>query len=371
MGLYYGWWIVLACFIIAMYVAGAIFYGVTAFVNPLVKEFGWSYAQVSLAASLRGLEMGLFAPIIGILVDRVGTRILLLVGMITVGAGLVLLSFTQSLLTFYAAFLVLSFGAGGCTTVVLMTSGVKWFKKRVGLALGIVFAGYGAGGLLVPLFVKLIDLYQWRTALLIVGVGAWVIGIPLALVVRDNPQKYGLEVDGASPSETKPAMEAAAPRRVLGLGQAFKNRDFMLVLFAEAFRFFIVSSLVMHIMPYLTGQGISRSTAGFIAAGIPLVSIAGRLGFGWLGDLYKKKYVLACSFSFMFVGLLALAYVNIFALLILFMLAFPIGYGGGTTVRGALIREYFGAASFGKLIGITMGVSSLAEIIGPTLTGWV
>ena len=62
--IFYGWWIVLACFFIAFYVAGIIFYGFTAFIDPLVAEFGWSYAQISFAASLRGLEMGIMAPAI-------------------------------------------------------------------------------------------------------------------------------------------------------------------------------------------------------------------------------------------------------------------------------------------------------------------
>ena len=68
--IYYGWWIVLASFAVAFYVAGTIFYGFTAFIEPLASEFGWSYTQISLAASLRGLEMGLLAPFVGILVDR-------------------------------------------------------------------------------------------------------------------------------------------------------------------------------------------------------------------------------------------------------------------------------------------------------------
>ena len=83
---FYGWWIVAACFFLAFYVGGIIFFGFTAFFDPLRKEFGWSYAQISFAASLRGLEMGIFAPVIGILVDRFGSRILIFCGTIAVVA---------------------------------------------------------------------------------------------------------------------------------------------------------------------------------------------------------------------------------------------------------------------------------------------
>ena len=79
---YYGWWVVLASFVVAFYVAGTVFYGFTAFIEPLADEFGWSYTQISLAASLRGLEMGLMAPLVGILVDRIGSRKLLFSGIL-------------------------------------------------------------------------------------------------------------------------------------------------------------------------------------------------------------------------------------------------------------------------------------------------
>ena len=61
--IFYGWWIVFACFMIGLYVSGITFYGFTAFIDPLTREFGWSYAQVSFAASLRGMEMGGVRPV--------------------------------------------------------------------------------------------------------------------------------------------------------------------------------------------------------------------------------------------------------------------------------------------------------------------
>ena len=99
--IFYGWWIVFACFLIGFYVSSTVFYGFTAFFEPLIQEFGWSYAQVSFAASLRGLEMGILAFPVGFIVDRFGARKLMLSGVIAVGFGLLLLSATRSLFTFY------------------------------------------------------------------------------------------------------------------------------------------------------------------------------------------------------------------------------------------------------------------------------
>lgn len=158
--IYYGWWIVFACFCIGFYMSGITFYGITALFEPFQKEFGWSYTQISLAASLRGMEMGIFAPLIGFLVDRWGSRKLLLIGITTVGLGVVMLSFTRSLMMFYGAFLLIGFGAGGCTSVVTMSAVAHWFDKNVGKALGVMASGFGAGGLMVPVIVWLIEIFQ-------------------------------------------------------------------------------------------------------------------------------------------------------------------------------------------------------------------
>ena len=119
-GIFYGWWVVAASFAIALYVGGTIIYGFTAFFEPIAEDLGWSYTQVSVAASLRGLEMGIFAPIIGFLVDRFGPRKLAVSGAIALGSGLVLLSRTSSIPMFYGAFFVLALGASACTGTVLM-----------------------------------------------------------------------------------------------------------------------------------------------------------------------------------------------------------------------------------------------------------
>jgi MFS family permease len=368
---FYGWWIVLACFFISLYVGGITFYGFTALFEPLIKEFGWSYTQISFAASLRGLEMGLFAPLIGFLVDRWGSRKVLMSGVTTVGFGLILLSHTESLAMFYGAFLLLAFGAGGCTSIVTMSVVAKWFDKNVGRALGVMTSGFGASGLFVPIIVSLIEVFGWRTTLIILGIGAWILGIPLSLIIRNKPEQYGYLSDGIQ--ITKPVLkeENQGEKVAVTFIEIIKNRSFVLLNFIELIRMMAVSTVVTHIMPYLGSIGISRSTAGLVAAGIPLISIIGRLSLGWLGDIYEKKWVMAFGFGLIGAGMLFLGYAHIEWSLFLFLLFFPPGFGGLMVLRGAILRDYFGKDYFGKMLGIIMGSASIGGIIGPTLAGWV
>jgi len=369
--LYYGWWIVFACFLNAFYVAGIIFYGFTAFVEPLVAEFGWSYAQISFAASLRGLEMGILAPLVGFLVDRFGSRRLLLVGVIFVGCGMMLLGFTHSLAMFYASFLLIAFGAGGCTSVVTMTAVANWFDKNVGKAMGVMASGFGASGLMVPLIVWLIAAYGWRKTTLILGLGMWVFGIPLSFILRNKPEKNGSDRDESPDDVSRQKNPEDTMAIETGFKKAIRNRSFLWTNLSEAIRMMSLAAVVTHIMPYLSLLGVSRSTSGMIAAAVPLFSILGRFSFGWLGDLFEKRRVMAIAFTSMGLGMLSLAFADISGFIFLFLFFFSSGFGGLAVLRGALLREYYGRYSFGKLMGILMGSGAMGGIIGPTLAGWV
>lgn len=370
--LYYGWWIVIACFTVNLFVGGITFFGFTAFFEPIRNEFDWSYTQVSLATSLRGLEMGIFAPLVGFLVDRFGSRKLLLGGIVIIGIGLILLSFTQSLLMFYLSILFISFGSGGCASVVTMTAVAVWFRKSVGLALGVAACGFGAGGLIIPLIVFLIDASGWRMTLVILGGVLLLLGIPLSLIVRDRPEDLGLAPYGSVGESSASAGRKRGLEKTKGAFlEIIQQRSFIYLIVAEMVRLVSVNAVITHLMPYLSTVGLSRSASGTVAAALPLVSILGRLGFGWWGDHFDKRIVWAATFLFLGAGAFVFCYVHSFWVLLLFILLFAPGFGGGMVLRGALIQEYFGMGSFGKMLGIMLGIGSIGGIIGPTLAGWV
>ena len=156
----------------------------------------------------------------------------------------------------------------------------------------------------------------------------------------------------------------------IGFKEALKKRSFLYLIIVDAIRMMIVAAVIIHVMPYLSSLGLPRITAGLVAGAIPLSSIIGRFGFGWLGDVFDKGYVMAWSFCIISLGMLAFCYVQVIWVTFIFLLLFSPGYGGGVVLRGAILREYFGRNSFGKMIGITMGAGSIGGIIGPTLAGW-
>lgn len=371
---FYGWWIVGASFVIALYVAGVIVYGFTAIFEPIANELGWSYTQISLAASLRGLEMGLIAPLIGLLVDRYGPRRLIFGGAFVAALGLFLLSRTTSLATFYGAFVLIAIGMSCCSQTVLLTAVTNWFRRKAGIASGIAISGFGFGGLLVLVMNRLIEVYEWRTTLLILALGMLVTVLPLSLLFRHKPEQYGYLPDGEASSAVT-LENGVAPLQTIevdvGVKQALKSRAFWHIAIAFTFYMVMVSSIVTHIMPYLSSIGVTRSTASLVATFVPLISIGGRIGFGWLGDRINKKQIAAGAFVMMVLGSLFFGYAATAGiwLLVPFLILFGIGFGGSNVLRLSLTREFLGRANFGTFFGLIMGINMMGNILGPFLAG--
>jgi len=374
--IFYGWWVVGACLLITLLLSGFVSFGFTAFFEPIVNEFGWSYTQISLAASLRGMEVGILAPLIGLVVDRWGPRRLLFVGTLIIGLGLIFLSRITSLGMFYWAFAVVAIGTSACSPTVVMTAAANWFRRKIGIATAIAGCGFALGSLLVPAVVRLIDILDWHTAIFILGVCMWVIGVPVSLLVRHRPEQYGYLPDGEQRSTVIPH-EGTVPSQTyevdIGVKQAVNSRAFWHIGLGMALVVLPVSAVITHVMPYLSSVGIARMTASLVATATPLVSIIGRFTSGWLGDRFNKKLVVTGFIAPMCFGLLFLRYASseVMWVLVPFIILFGIGWGGTGTLRPALLREYFGRRSFGTILGFTMGMTAVGTVIGPLFAGWV
>jgi len=373
--IFYGWWIVVASFLIALYIGGAVFYGFTAFFEPIVDEMGWSYTQLSLAASLRGLEMGILSPVVGILADRWGPRKLIFGGILVTVASLLLLSYTTSLIMFYVSFALLATGVSACTVTVLLTAVANWFKRKMGIASGIAICGFGFSGVLIPVIVRLIEVYDWRTALHILALGMIILILPLSFVFRHRPEQYGYFPDGQKQDTTTPLTDLSSPQSPdveLKVKQALKNGAFWRIVLARMYHMTTMMAIITHVMPYLSSISISRATSSLVATAIPLMSIIGRLSFGWFGDKFSKRAVAAMSFVMMSCGVFCFAYVSDMRLWLLvpFLILLGIGYGGTNAILPALGREYFGRTNFGSIYGLMEGIGTIGAIIGPTLAGW-
>jgi MFS family permease len=375
---FYGWWIVGACFLINVCVSGTVNFGFTAFFEPIANEFGWSYAQVSLAASLRGIEMGLLAPVAGLMVDRYGPRRLVFGGAILIGLGLTLLSRTNDLAMFYGSFALITMGVSTCMGVVLMAAIAHWFRRKASIAIGIAASGGAIGGLMVPLATTLIDTFGWRMAIFSLGLGVCGLVMILSLLLRHKPEQYGYLPDGEVESfqiTDQPANTTQTPdtEPKMGARQVLVSRTFWHMAVSFMGCILVVTAVVTHVMPYLSSIGIARETSSLLASAMTAVTIFGRVGFGWFGDKFDKRRLTTITVILIGLGMLLFGFITSGSiwLALPFIIFFSIGWGGNAIMMAVMVGAYFGRSSFGTVLGFVMGASIVGQILGAPLAGWV
>ena len=367
---FFGWYILAAALVLATYNGAMFVYGFTTFVTPIAATFGWSYAQVSLGSSIRGMETGTLDPFIGMAADRWPARWLILIGICMFALGAILISRATSLAMFYIGFLVVGLGSATSVSMVPQTVIARWFKKNIGKASGILAMGVAIGGLFAPLLVKAIDAYGWQNTLIYLAVGALILGIPLSFLFRTRPEDYGLLPDGKALDDVEVSNTYDVS---LGVKEALKTPAFWCIGIAVMLQMTAMNAMAIHMMPYLTSLGMERSSAAVAVTIFAMASLPSRIIYGILADIFRKKYVMALSLGLITAGLVIFGLIDgsSFALVVLFAIIYGMGAAGASPLRAPVIREYFGTKKFGTIFGLTASFTMLGSVAGAPIAGWV
>jgi MFS family permease len=382
--IFYGWWIVLATQTICMIGYGTWLYSFGVFFKPMASEFGWTRAMTAGAYSLRSIEGGIASPIVGWAVDKYGARVVIVIGAIISGLSFVMMPLVNSLLGFYLIYgIALSTGMSAMLYLPAWTVIAKWFRRRLSLAMAVLAVGAGLGGLVcAPASAFLIAEFGWRSAFVVLGVVIWIVAIPLALVVRNSPEEMGLRPDGDAPIDEAPERPGHTPHLEPGdpdllapveytLRQALKSSAFWMLALAFFFFGMAHSTVTVHTVPALTDVGIPMQKAAFSIGLLTLVSIIGRLSFGFLGDYVTKRYLFMVAYALTGAGLLVLMNARTMGMVYVFIFLFGVGFGGTVPLMPAIRAEYFGRAALGKIQGFMNPVMMFAGAVGPIFAGYV
>jgi sugar phosphate permease len=290
----------------------------------------------------------------------------------------------DSLLGFYLIYgVALSTGMSAMLYLPAWTVIAKWFRRRLSLAMALLAVGAGLGGLVcAPASAFLIANFGWRSAFVILGVVIWIVAIPLALLVRNSPEEMGLLPDGDTPIDEAPGQlgrttdlepgesDLLAPVEYT-LRQALRSSAFWMLALAFFFFGMAHSTVTVHTVPALTDAGIPMQKAAVSIGLLTLVSIIGRLSFGYLGDYVTKRYLFMVAYALTGAGLLVLMNARTMGMVYVFIFLFGVGFGGTVPLMPAIRAEYFGRAALGKIQGFMNPVMMFAGAVGPIFAGYV
>ncbi len=371
--IFYGWYMVLGGLLVAMLNSAIISYGWTAFVGPIAATFGWSMAQVSLASSMRSLEVGVFNPFWGPIVDRKDPKILMLTGVLVSALGIFCLSRMVNLWMYYGGFILLGIGSSLATSMLPLAIMARWFHKNIGKANGLFYVGTGLGGVMTPLVVFLIDRFGWQSTLLYTSILFLAIGIPVSFLFRSRPEDYGMVPDGIVTNAAEQKKQANAQFGTT-TKEALKMRAFWHITISSIFQSATMSTVMFYAVPYLTSLGMDRGTAGTIVMLYTFISLFGRVLLGTCCDFFRKSWVLATAIGMQVVGLVLYWQMQAdspFWFILLFAIPYGIGVAGVAPLRAPVLVDYFGTKSFATIYGLTSIVFAVGSVIPPPLAGWI
>jgi MFS family permease len=358
MKLFYGWVIVGAGIVVTCIGFGtALSLGV--FLQPMAAATGWSRAAISSAAMLDFLCMGFASLFWGALSDRLGTRLVVVSGGILLGLGLIVASRAQTIEQFLIAFAVVGVAAGSFYAPLTATT-TRWFTQHRSLAVALVSAGIGLGSTTIaPLARWMITTYDWRTALFVLGIIAWLLIVAAGLLVRKPPPASPLAADGTSGG------------RDFSVAEALRTPQFAAIAATHFACCAAHSGPIFHMVTDAIDCGVAPMAAATVIGVAGLSSVGGRVVCGLFADRFGAKEVLVVGLMLQAMAISLYLVVRDLGSFYALSVVFGLAYGGIMPLYATLVREYFGARIMGTVFGAVAMVSTLGMAIGPWAGGWI
>ena len=375
-GMFHGWFLAgLGTLIAAL--GEAPFYWSLPIWNPVLRNaFGWTAGQMSWAFAITQVETGLLGPAKGFLVQKLGPRRAIFIGLTIFGLGFVLLSQVRELWQLYTAFFILSMGSGLAATLPMHTVMNNWFMRYKARAMALVTEGLAIGGIIVPLMLawsiggadpNISVRYGWSNTALFIGLLTIALAFPLARQVRNRPEDLGLMPDGDSAVVTP----SAAEEEGYTWQEAIRTKALWLISIGHAASAMVLSTMFVHMGLMLDERGFSLQAIGVVTAVYTATNAIFMPVGGYLGDRLPIRLVAFAFSALQSLAVVVLVLAHNTEMLFLFAVLLGIGFGGRTAVTHAMRGVYFGRKAFAAISGISRVPSSIILFIAPLFAGFM
>ena len=375
---FYGWVLVAVAFV-TMAVGVNARTAFSLLFPPILDEFGWERGMTAGAFSFGFLVSAVVTPTIGRLNDLRGPRLVIEMGVVLMGAGLLLAAFVQEPWQLYLTLGALVGGGVNCLAYTGQSLYLtNWFVRRRGLALSIAFSGVGIGAVVIlPWLQALIASAGWRVACWALGILVLAVLAPLNLLLKRRPEDLGLEPDGMAADRVAADRNANIVDHAWAaidwtLGRALRTARFWWMALAYFGGLFSWYAVQVHQTKYLIEIGFGAKEAAWALGLVSLVAVPGQIGLGHLSDRIGREWVWTIgNLGFVLCCLvLILLREHPTALLLYAMVVAQgtLGYGL-TSVMGAIPAEIFEGRHYGSIFGTVMLSAILGGAAGPWVAG--
>ncbi len=351
------WPVVLAAGVgVGLGTTGLPIYTTGLFIRPLGEAFGWSRSAVAGGMTFLTIAMVLMAPVVGVLVERFGVRLVAMLAMAGFSLGYVGLALNGGSLTaYYAAWVAVAVLGAGTSPIVWTRAVASWFDRSRGLALGVTLCGTGAVAVFAPgILAGVIAAYGWRAGFFALAAAPVVIGLPLvALLFRAREAVAGEAV------AVLPGMEA---------GEAVRSFRFWRMIVAFFLIAIVVGGMIVNLPAMLADGGVDPARAAAAMGWLGVCLIAGRLTIGGLVDRFPARVVAPVFVLLPAVAcwMLARGVAAVPAIMLIGLSA-----GAEVDLLAYLTSRYFGMRHYARIYGFGLSAFSAGVGIGPVAGGWV
>lgn len=365
---HYAW--VIVVIIAGMQIVGtSIRMGFGVFIQPLEDQFGWSQNGIGFAYALSSIVSAAVSPITGNLGDRFGAKKSMIMGAAVFLLGMLLTAFVTQLWHFWLTYGVVLGIAQAIFLVPLIPAAMIWFRRHLGLAMGLIMASWGVGpALATPLIALSIDKLGWEMSFIVIGAVSTSLMLVMIAIFRNRPGDMSLKAYGTL-HDDPPLSDSLPPVKLLRefSGHMKKTTAYYNMSSIHFLGCVGHAVILVWIIPMATDGGLSLVTASFIVTVMSVVSIATRLTTPVLCERFGVRSVMSIFYVLQGAPVLILFMPDLTGVFFIFAITFGVGYGGETGGFPILNRKYFGHAPMGGAHGFQM----LGAGIGMAVGGWI
>ncbi|KKB35023.1 MFS transporter [Bacillus thermotolerans] len=369
-GIFYGWWILAAGFLIMTFLYAPIANLVSLFTKPVTEELGFGRAEFTMYYTVMATTAMIIAPIAGRLMKKLDVRVYMTIFTLLGAGAYIGFSFATELIHFLLFAVPMGMALAGAGLIPVSVLITNWFNAKRGLSLGIALSGTGFGSMILsPLVTWIITAYGWRTAYLMIGILILVVLVPLIVfVIKLSPADKGL-----LPLGEEQAAEDAPVKELAGVTQkeAFKSVSFWALCAGILVGGIVVNSMIINLVPYLTDIGTPAQQAALLLSLASAMVIAAKLLVGRLYDklgLIKTLTFIVASDIICFLFLLK---GNLLIPGILFTIFSALGSTAVTVTPAYLTAALFGEKEYSSKYGTVSLFTSLGAALAPVAAGLI